>query len=239
MTQTLALTTPVNTRDAKGKAIKRHYYINIDLALQDDRLDEAFLAVDENRMVRSSFGKIIDLDLSSSEKECKAFYFPCDQILNSDAWEESLQEHNPDRFSEYMTFRRQVLSAFRSYQLPVIELKKATSKEAVCLVFEKVNTGGVPLSVFELVTANFAADNFNLRDDWHGSDLRQVEGRVKRIHSQPILSTVEPTDFLQAISLLKNAHKAFPGPLRRQERQAGSSCKCETRNCAQSGSGRL
>ncbi len=75
-----------------------------------------------------------------------------------------------------MRFRKQVLAAFRSYQLPAITLGKATSKEAVCLVFEKVNTGGVPLSVFELVTATFAADNFNLRDDWYGSRLRRVEG---------------------------------------------------------------
>ncbi|MFC6199387.1 GmrSD restriction endonuclease domain-containing protein [Ponticaulis profundi] len=207
LTQTLALDKPVNTTDAKKKAIKRYYYIDIELALQDDRLDESIIAVDEDRMIKSDFGRKIDLDLSTPENECKAFYFPCNQILNSDAWEESLQEHNPDRFGDYMKFRRQVLNAYRNYQVPVIELKKATSKEAVCLVFEKVNTGGVPLSVFELVTASFAADNFNLRDDWYGSDLRKVEGRVKRVHQEAILSTVEPTDFLQAISLLKTYEK--------------------------------
>jgi hypothetical protein len=36
-------------------------------------------------------------------------------------------------------------------------------------IFENVNTGGVPLTVFELVTATFAADGFNLRDDWEKS----------------------------------------------------------------------
>ena len=53
-----------------------------------------------------------------------------------------------------------------NYQVPVISLDKGTSKEAVCTVFEKVNTGGVTLSVFELVTASFAAGNFRLREDW-------------------------------------------------------------------------
>jgi hypothetical protein len=72
-----------------------------------------------------------------------------------------------------MEFREQILDSFRSYQVPVIELKRGTSKEAVCLVFEKVNTGGVQLSVFELVTATYAADGFNLRRDWYG------EGSVK------------------------------------------------------------
>ena len=42
-----------------------------------------------------------------------------------------------------------MLAAFRNYQIPVIQLQRETSKEAVCWVFEKVNTGGVPLSVFE------------------------------------------------------------------------------------------
>ncbi len=54
-----------------------------------------------------------------------------------------------------MQFREKILNAFRNYLLPVIKLGKSTSKEADCLVFEKVNTGGVPLSVFELVTASF------------------------------------------------------------------------------------
>ena len=60
-----------------------------------------------------------------------------------------------------MEFRQQVLDRFTEYDVPVIELKKNNKKEAVCLVFEKVNTGGVPLSVFELITATYAADGVN------------------------------------------------------------------------------
>ena len=98
-----------------------------------------------------------------------------------------------------MKFRKMILNAFRSYQLPVITLDKETTKEAVCLVFEKVNTGGVPLSVFELVTATFAAEGFNLRDDWLGSEPRGVEGRHERLANESILAGIEPTDFLQAV----------------------------------------
>lgn len=74
-------------------------------------------------------------------------------------------------------------------------------------MFEKVNTGGVPLSVFELVTASFAAESFNLRDDWYGSGLRKVKGRAGRIGAEAVLEAVEPTDFLQAISLLHTYEK--------------------------------
>jgi hypothetical protein len=77
----------------------------------------------------------------------------------------------------------------------VIELKKETPKEAVCLVFERVNSGGVALTVFELLTASFAADNFRLRHDWETR-----EQRLKTEH--PVLRNLQSVDFLQAISVL-------------------------------------
>lgn len=101
-----------------------------------------------------------------------------------------------------MKFRSQIPESFRKYHLPVIQLHKNTSKEAVCLVFEKVNTGGVQLTVFELITASYAAEGFNLRDDWFGSELRKVDSRKKRIAENPLLTGVEPTEFLQAITLV-------------------------------------
>ena len=219
LAQVLALDTPVKTFDEKGKRIERFYYLDIHTALEDDKLEDAFIPVEADRTRKTNFGRDIVLDLSTPQKECEAFHFPCNQILNSDAWEESLQEYAPEKFNDYMRFRKQVLNAFRSYQIPVIALGKSTSKEAVCLVFEKVNTGGVPLSVFELVTASFAADGFNLRDDWYGSGLRKVTGRVERLQAEPTLGNVEPTDFLQAISLLHTLE------LRRADVAAGKTGK--------------
>lgn len=205
LTQVMCLDKPVKTFNEKGKKIERHYYIDIAAALEDDTLESAFVSVPADRKVKANFDRDVVLDLSSRKKEIKNFYFPCSQILSSDAWEEALHEHAPEKFGDFMKFRKQVLAAFRSYQLPAITLGKATSKEAVCLVFEKVNTGGVPLSVFELVTATFAADGFNLRDDWYGSTLRNVEGRAQRLSEEPILKGTEPADFLQAISILKSS----------------------------------
>jgi hypothetical protein len=61
-------------------------------------------------------------------------------------------------------------------------------------VFEKVNTGGVNLTAFELLTATFAADDFSLRDDW--------DARRKRLKEHKALGRMQSTDFLQAIALL-------------------------------------
>lgn len=203
LTQALALDAPVKTTTAKGKKIKRHYYFDIRKAVEmPHALDEAVIAVDENRQLRSNFGRDVVLDLSTCELECQQLYFPCNQVMGSDDWEATLHQVAPEHFGTYMTFRSQILTPFRSYQLPVILLKKETSKEAVCLVFEKVNTGGVQLSVFELITASYAAEGYNLRDDWFGSRARKVESRKARIEQDDLLKGTEATEFLQAISLL-------------------------------------
>jgi hypothetical protein len=206
LTQVLKLTTPVTTQDANKRDIKRYYYFDIAKALSGPvTLDDAIVGIGEDRAVRRNFGRDVVLDLSTPDKEYASFHFPCNQILNSDAWEIGLNKAHPERFSQYMEFRQLILSAFRSYLVPVIELKRSTSKEAVCLVFEKVNTGGVQLSVFELVTAQYAADGFNLRRDWFGEG--QDKGRHAKLAGKPLLKDTSATEFLQGISLLYTFEK--------------------------------
>jgi hypothetical protein len=220
LTQVLSIDGPVATRNEKGKAIERYYYWDIQRALEGvESLDEAIVAVEADKCLRENFGRDIRLDLSSPEKEYQQLYFPCRQTMNSSAWEQGLFKTCPEHFAVYMEFREKVLEAFRKYQLPVIQLHKSTSKEAVCLVFEKVNTGGVPLNVFELVTATYAADGYNLRDDWFGSALRKVESRQKRLAVEPVLKAVESTDFLQAIAMLHTLER------RREDLFAGKTGK--------------
>ena len=83
---------------------------------------------------------------------------------------------------------------FEQYQVPAIDLAKSTPKEAVCQVFEKVNTGGVTLTVFELLTATYAAGDFELRKDW--------DGRRERLSQHQLLAGVDATAFLQVVTLL-------------------------------------
>lgn len=205
LTQAIAVKSPVETRTSKGKPIQRHYYFHIPAALEgfdSDQLEEAVIGVDENRQIRVDFGRTLELDLSTREAECEQLYFPCDCILDWSEWLQDLNQTNPSALPDFLSFQSKVLRAFSDYQVPIIELKKDTTKEAVCLVFEKVNTGGVQLSVFELVTASYAADGYNLRDDWYGSEIRNVDARQGRLAQDRLLADVESTDFLQAITLL-------------------------------------
>ena len=100
-------------------------------------------------------------------------------------------------FAFFERFNKSVMSQFAEYSLPIISLDKETPKEEVCTVFEKVNTGGVTLSMFELVTASFAAqdENLSLREDW--------DTRRNRLHGAfGALQGIGGDQFLQAVALL-------------------------------------
>jgi hypothetical protein len=208
LTQVLMLQQPVDTHTHTGKPLRRYYYIDIELALEgEEHYENAIIGVDESRVIKENFGRDIKLDLSTPEKEYENFYFPCNQILNSDEWEEGLLAYDAAKFGRYAQFRKQILNEFRNYNVPIIELSKENKKEAVCLVFEKVNTGGVSLTVFELMTATYAADDVNLRDEWYGNPKQDIKGIHQRLSKQRLLCQVQPTEFLQALSLLHTWEK--------------------------------
>lgn len=196
--QALMLQQPVKTTTVQKKKIERYYYFDM-RQMTNGRIDEedSIYSVPADRVVRSNFGRTIDLDLSTSEKEFENHLFPANLIYSEKEWRKGYQrywKYKTEYMDLYDEFEEQVIERFKQYQLPVIELKKNTPKEAVCLVFEKVNTGGVSLTVFELLTATFAADNFQLRDDWRD--------RERRLKQQNALAKLQSDDFLQAISLL-------------------------------------
>lgn len=197
--QALMLQKPVQTKTVQKKKIERFYYLDMQ-QMTNGTVDEedSIRSVPPDKLVKSDFGRKIDLDVSTSQKEYENHLFPVNRVFESADWRTGYQEYweyAHDKMKLYNEFERQVIKRFEQYQLPVIELNKSTPKEAVCLVFEKVNTGGVALNVFELLTATFAAENFQLRDDW-----REREQRLKS--SNKALASLQSDDFLQAISLL-------------------------------------
>ena len=195
--QSLRLDRPVLTRDQRGRTIKRWYYIDMQMALDTngDR-EEAVISLPEERQIKR-FGRDVVKDYSTPEREYEAMLFPLSKVFDSRKWRVGFERfwgYDEAKIELWNEFDERIVARFEKYQVPVIELGKDTPKEAVCQVFEKVNTGGVTLTVFELLTATFAADDFQLRPDW--------EQRERAIRSQSILSGVSNTDFLQAVTLL-------------------------------------
>ena len=199
---------PVDTHDNRGQRIKRWYYIDMKAAMDYlvDR-EDAIISVPENRKSTKDFGRSIIHDLSTPALEYEQHMIPTERLLDPmnwmieylNYWSNAERPNNEgESINFFKEFQQSVLENFSDYQLPVINLDKKTPKEAVCTVFEKVNTGGITLNVFELVTASFAADaeNFSLRDDWNC--------RKQRLYSHAgVLKGIQGDQFLQVIALLK------------------------------------
>lgn len=210
----------VETITPKKKRVKRWFYIDIIKALDPsaDR-EEAIVSVPEEKIVASDFGREIVLDLRTQDREFELLMYPVASIFDWDGWQRQFIEYSmrkgdfQEKWNVISAFKERVLDNFTKYQVPVITLGSDTSKEAVCVVFEKVNTGGKPLDAFELVTAMYAAEGYELRRDWYGKDghlgrhHRFVEALRYSNQEAGILAEVANTDFLQAISLFHTRDK--------------------------------
>lgn len=150
------------------------------------------------------------LDLSTRELEYVHEMFPLNIVFDSGAREDwadgykEFHEYNKEYREKYKKFRAIVLDTITGYKLPVITLGKETPREAVCKVFENVNTGGVPLTVFELVTATFATYEFDLRKDWR--ECRDIiRGKNEPLNTD-VMYGVDETAFLTAVTLFTTYH---------------------------------
>ena len=198
---------PVPTKTEKGQKVERLYYLDMEKCLDPecDRVD-AILSVPATKQITSDFGRQVDLDLTTRELEFEQSLIPLTAVFEATEflqWVSDYREHHKydqQKVAFSDTFQRRVWLSLQQYKVPVIVLLATTPKEAVCQVFENVNTGGVTLSVFELVTATFAADDFRLRQDW--------ESRKERMSRHPVLKNFDSTAFLTAITLLASFHRS-------------------------------
>ncbi|TCN30172.1 DUF262 domain-containing protein [Sinorhizobium americanum] len=205
----------VKTITPKKQPVERWFFIDIKKALDPsvDR-EEAIISVPADKIVRSDFNRSIDHDYSTTEREFENLVFPLSRAFDGMAWQmefvtwANANGRMQELWPTVQQFYTEILANFTGYHVPVIALDKTTTKEAVCTVFEKVNTGGKPLDAFELVTAIYAADGHELRKDWYGEG-RDSKGRHGLFVSaqkladaeKGILANVANTDFLHVISL--------------------------------------
>lgn len=197
---------PVLTKTDKGKEIQRYYYLDMKICLDDtaDRLD-AIISVPSDRKVKTNFDRDIVLDLSTRELEYQHEMFPLNIIFDSNAredWADGYKEYHGNTAeykNKYKQFRSVVLDTITGYKLPVITLDKTTPREAVCKVFENVNTGGVALTVFELVTASFATYEFDLRKDWE--TCRDIIWGKNEPLNTDVMYGIDETAFLTTVTL--------------------------------------
>ena len=213
--QSLYRDEPVLTSDARGNELRRWYYIDIQRAIvvAGDR-DDSIISVPPDRIYREKSKRpAVELDLTDISSECRAKHFPLNIVFDGNrvnAWMREFVTVNADGWDLWSSFEP-ILQNVRSFLVPMIRLESATTPDAVCSVFERVNTNGVPLNVFELLTATYAGNRdyetthseyYRLPDVW--LDLKK-----DMASSYPVLGQLEEgidhglssSDFLQAVAL--------------------------------------
>ncbi|MFF0108922.1 GmrSD restriction endonuclease domain-containing protein [Streptomyces hirsutus] len=216
--QALQSDRPVETSDARNKPVQRWYYIDISLAVDEESdRDEAIRSVPADRILRGSFGRIIQ-DLTTREAECAAGYFPLNLIFDADGtgrWQRTYVSASEDRWDTWSAFQAKIIDTVKGFKVPLIRLPRETRKDAVCSVFERVNTGGVILNVFELLTATYAGDDRYTREHGRDFSLSEEWKTTKQLLSTayPVFGSIDADsrhetgltslDFLQTIALVQ------------------------------------
>ena len=190
--QALKFEEPVNTK-VKNREDRRSYFINIRAAVDGNATEMVKSISRSNRNV--------ELDLSDADAQFKHGLIPTESLLGGNGFKWVLRYTNywnyqgdSDRSDLGNKFSDEVLDPLTEYQIPVIELGRTVPREAVCAVFEDVNTGGISLTAFELLTAMFAASGFVLREDW--------DRRASEMQAHAVLKHVSAVRFLQAVCLM-------------------------------------
>lgn len=201
-----------------GKDGKHFLYLNVkelmehptDVSQQESIFAECLFTVSANKHgQRLRYRGLRDfVEITSFEQEIETGSLPLYCVFNpSDLsrWRDQYLEVNAEEdFKRHSELRREWdsevepwLSNIRNYRFPVIELNRDMELHAICHIFEKVNSTGVALTVFELCTAILWAKGFHLNDRWNETKIVLGEDQILRMQGK-----LEGTMFLQVISLL-------------------------------------
>ncbi len=180
----------VKTRNTKGYEIKRWYYIDMQKALDPGTdLEEAIFSINENKIITENIGRDVVLDLTTQEKEFENLMYPVSLVDEYETWFPSFfeyWEYDKERIKFWNEFHKKIILGFNNYSLPVIQMTKENPK-------------GVSLSVFELLTATFASEEFDLKEDW-----ANIKSQFK---PYKVLDKTSEIDFIQAVTLVSTYRK--------------------------------
>jgi hypothetical protein len=165
-----ALTAP--DLSLKDSSQRRWFFVNLDTLLADPDSDN--IVFDRARR------ELRGLDTASVQFEQRML--PCTELLTQqrfyrwrDGFEDWLQNNAPDKTDQYRGEWRDgwtsSVTAFQTFDVALIELPRVQESDGeaigrVCAIFEKLNSTGVDLSVYDLLTARLYRSGIRLHDLW-------------------------------------------------------------------------
>jgi hypothetical protein len=156
----------------KDSSQRRWFFVSLDLLLGEPDNDEVVF----DRAKRELRG------LNTAEAQYEKRVLPCTALASQEAfyrwrdgYEDWLREHHPELIGRYRSEWRDgwtaAATAFQAFEAPLVELPRIDEADGesigrVCAIFEKLNSSGVDLSVYDLLTARLYRPGIRLHDLW-------------------------------------------------------------------------
>lgn len=168
-----ALTAPAGL-GLKNSKQPRRFFLNLDELVSDPESDDVVFEVTERDWKRDA--------LDQPETQFRRHVLPCTAMLTQeqffawrDAYEDWARATDPDEHDRFRTEWRnpwtKAITDFQNFEAPVVELPRIEEGDdlavgRVCAIFEKLNSTGVALSVYDLLTARLYRDKIDLHGLW-------------------------------------------------------------------------
>lgn len=199
----------VDTTDFRSKKVSRKFYVDLRTATSEDIMpDEAVFAVNQHGELQSHFAPEIEGSLANREAAIDACCIPVSALLSEEGtsmlFELAAADNGVNR-DVVAAFNNRILRPLSGYDVPMIRLSRETAQAGIGSIFAQVNSAGLQMDVFDLLTAVFASEDpeFHLAEHW-----RDVE---KQLRSFPALDGIGRNEFLSAVSLLVSGKKGTAG----------------------------
>lgn len=225
--QTLYYPGGVHDKNNPDRAIDKHkfyfFYLDLNMLEEGSPVDEAIFYVDQTRILAGK-NRQTKYDLSTRENEFEYRCLPLNCIFDQNGtyeqWKFGYAQYvtgqtKEDPFKFLERFSQQVdqpySNVIKNYAFPTVELQQGTPLHAICHIFERVNSSGVTLTVFELLTALLWTQGKHLRDIWEEAKEKL---RGKNQHFE-----IDAVTFLQTLALISSYHR------KRNSQRGTVSCK--------------
>ena len=145
------------------------YFISMEPLLEDD-IEEA--------VFHESLARVARRNLDDRDTQARDLILPMSRLMETNGFgkwrDEVLQLRGSDKGlgDQLWAVHDRWLKNIEEYEFPVVTLSETTPLEAVCNIFETLNSTGVRLTVFELLTARFWPHGIDLRGLWDEAKTR-------------------------------------------------------------------
>lgn len=145
-----------------------------------------------------------DAEFGTIAQQAEKLVFPLGNVFSDggfSGWMNKVLKERCKDIAEMLDLQKRLselsenwIRPIEEYEFPMVTLNEETSGSAVCTIFETLNRTGVKLSVFNLLTARFWAQDLNLRRLWE-------QARV----DAPVIEDfeIDPYYVLQIVGLLE------------------------------------